>query len=100
MPSDSRPTAYGPSLAERLPAFLFPRLSGLHLIALFIALFLFGFLIFPVLQVVYVAFLDPNSGGLTLQNFGDFLRSSLFRESFYNSFYVSAMSVEIGRAHV
>lgn len=93
MPSDIRPPAAGLSLADRLPTALFPRLSGIHLIALFIAIFLFGFLIYPVLQVIHVAFLDPNSGGLTLQNFGDFFRSSLFRESFFNSFYVAAMSV-------
>ncbi len=93
MPSDTRPPAAGPSIAERLPAALFPRLSGIHLIALFITLLLIGFLIFPVLQVVYVAFVDPSDGGLTLQNFGDFFRSNLFRESFFNSFYVAAMSV-------
>ncbi|MBN7787081.1 iron ABC transporter permease [Ponticoccus gilvus] len=60
---------------------------------LFIAIFLFGFLIFPVLQVIYVAFVNPSTGDLTLQNFGDFFGTALFRESFFNSFYVSAMSV-------
>lgn len=95
MPQDYRPQTATPSLADRLPNWLFPRLSGLHLIAIFIAIFLTGFLIFPVMQVVYVAFVDTQSGGLTLHNFGDFFRSSLFRESFYNSFYVSAMSVVV-----
>ncbi|MCF6326266.1 MAG: iron ABC transporter permease [Devosiaceae bacterium] len=63
------------------------------LVAIMIAVLLTGLLIVPVLQVVYVAFLDPNSGALTLNNFRDFFGSSLFRESFWNSFYVSAMSV-------
>jgi len=81
------------SLADRLPSFLFPRFSGMALVAIMIAVLLTGLLIVPVLQVVYVAFLDPNSGALTLNNFKDFFGSSLFRESFWNSFYVSAMSV-------
>lgn len=95
MPQDTRQPAGTPSLADRIAPALFPRLGGIHLIALSIAVFLFGFLIFPVLQVVYVAFVDPQSGGLTLQNFGDFFRTGLFRESFVNSFYVSAMSVVV-----
>ncbi len=60
---------------------------------LLVALFLLFFLLIPVLQVIYVAFLDPGSGTLTLLNFADFFNSSLFRESFYNSVYVSAMAV-------
>ncbi|MCP4207511.1 MAG: iron ABC transporter permease [Shimia sp.] len=83
----------GPSLLDRLPASIFPRVSGLHAAALIIAILLIGLLIIPVLQVIYVAFLDPNTGALTLQNFVDFFRTTLFRESFWNSFYVSAMSV-------
>jgi iron(III) transport system permease protein len=93
MTSSSRPSAGGRSLADRLPDALFPKLSGPALVGLFIAIFLGGFLIFPVLQVIYVAFQDPGSGALTLRNFGDFFATSLFRESFVNSFYVSAMSV-------
>ncbi|WP_428642955.1 ABC transporter permease [Roseibium sp.] len=65
------------------------------MVGVVIALFLLGFLILPVLKVTYVAFQDPNTGALTLQNFGDFFRSSLFRSSFVNSFYVSAMSVVV-----
>jgi len=80
---------------DRLPGFLFPRVSGLTAMAILIATLLIGLLIVPVLQVIYVAFVDPNTGGLTLQNFVDFFRTSLFRESFWNSFYVSAMSVVI-----
>ncbi len=63
-----------------------------------IALFLLSFLVIPVVQVFYVAFLDVNTGGLTLLNFVDFFKSSLFRESFYNSFYVAGMSVIIATA--
>ncbi|WP_412562678.1 ABC transporter permease [Thalassobius sp. MITS945101] len=80
---------------DRLPGFLFPRVSGLTATAILIATLLIGLLIVPVFQVIYVAFVDPNTGGLTLQNFVDFFRTSLFRESFWNSFYVSAMSVVI-----
>lgn len=64
-------------------------------VGILIAAVLALFLIIPVLKVIYVAFLDANSGELTLINFVDFFRSSLFRESFYNSVYVSAMSVVV-----
>ncbi|HQU67630.1 MAG TPA: iron ABC transporter permease [Albidovulum sp.] len=84
-----------PTLANRLPAFLFPRLNPVALTGVIIAIFLIGFLIFPVLQVIHVAFQNPSSGTLTLQNFGDFFATSLFRESFVNSFYVSAVSVVV-----
>ncbi|WP_424981452.1 ABC transporter permease [Maritalea sp. S77] len=80
---------------RRLTDVLFPKFSGTVLAAIFIATLLFGFLILPVAKVIYVAFVDPQTGGLTLQNFGDFFNSSLFRESFYNSLYVSAMSVVV-----
>ncbi|TLP69377.1 iron ABC transporter permease [Parasedimentitalea maritima] len=83
------------SLADKLPSALFPRVSGLGMVALLIALLLIGLLIIPVLLVIYVAFLDPNTEALTLNNFQDFFGSSLFRESFWNSFYVSAMSVVV-----
>jgi len=62
-------------------------------VALFLGLFLFVFLIIPVGKVIYVAFQDPNTGTLTLINFIDFFNTSLFRESFVNSFYVASMSV-------
>ena len=65
---------------------LFPRLSGVALSGLAIAVFLMAFLILPVMQVIYVAFLDSRSGALTLQNFQDFFSTNLFRESFVNSF--------------
>ena len=71
------------STKQRGPAF-----AGI-LIAVLLALFL----VIPVLKVIYVAFLDTNTGEFTFINFVDFFQSSLFRESFYNSVYVSAMSV-------
>ncbi len=93
MTHSPRGSAPGLSIADRLPKFLFPRIGGTAAIALLIAILLVGLLIVPVLQVIYVAFLDPNTGALTLNNFKDFFGSSLFRESFGNSFYVSAVSV-------
>ena len=86
------------SLADKLPSALFPRLSATGLVAVLIAIVLIGLLLIPVLLVIYVAFQDPNTGALTLNNFRDFFSSSLFRESFWNSFYVSAMSVVIATA--
>ncbi len=62
-------------------------------VGLLIALFLLLFLGIPVLKVIFVAFQDPNTGQLTIINFVDFFRNSLFRESFVNSFYVASMSV-------
>lgn len=62
-------------------------------IGVFIALFLTLFLLIPVVKVIYVAFQDPSTGAFTLVNFVDFFRSSLFRESFFNSLYVSGASV-------
>ena len=62
-------------------------------VGLLIALFLLLFLGIPVAKVIFVAFQDPNSGQLTIINFVDFFRNSLFRESFVNSFYVATMSV-------
>ncbi|WP_417627550.1 ABC transporter permease [Pararhodobacter aggregans] len=93
MTQGPQPSGRPMSLADRLPAFLFPRLSPIALVGLFIALILVGFLIYPVLQVIAVAFQNPTTGALTLENFGDFFKSSLFRQSFFNSFYVSALSV-------
>ena len=62
-------------------------------LALLIGLFLFVFLIVPVVKVVYVAFQDPNTGALTVINFVDFFNTSLFRESFLNSIYVAGGAV-------
>lgn len=62
-------------------------------VALLLALFLVAFLILPVLNVIFVAFQDPNTGQFTLINFADFFNSSLFMESFLNSLYVASASV-------
>ena len=62
-------------------------------VALFIATYLLLFLVIPVLQVVFVAFQNPATGEFTLVNFQDFFNTSLFRESFWNSLYVAAVSV-------
>ena len=62
-------------------------------VALLLGAFLFVFLIIPVAKVIFVAFQDPNTGALTLINFSDFFRTSLFQESFVSSLYVAAMSV-------
>ena len=85
-------------LADRLPKWLVPNLSAIHLVAVFIALLLIGLLLVPVAQVMIVAFQDASTGAATLQNFVDFFQTSLFRESFWNSFYVSAMSVVVATA--
>lgn len=66
---------------------------GQMLAASLIALFLALFLILPAGTVIYTAFKDSASGGLTLVNFYDFFLTDLFRRSFWNSVYVSGMSV-------
>ena len=63
-----------------------------------IGIFLLFVLVLPVAKVVFVAFQEPSTGNLTLNNFIDFFNASLFRESFINSFYVSAMSVVFATA--
>lgn len=65
------------------------------LVAVLIALFLATFLLVPVVKVIFVAFQDPSSGDFTLVNFQDFFTTSLFQESFWNSFYVASVSVVI-----
>ncbi len=65
---------------------------GLYLSAVIIGLFILIFLFVPVIKVIFVAFQDGN-GSLSLVNFQDFFSSSLFQESFFNSFYVAFMSV-------
>jgi iron(III) transport system permease protein len=61
--------------------------------ALLIAAFLAVFLVLPVGTVMYVAFTEKGTGAFTLVNFADFFRTELFVRSFWNSVYVSAMSV-------
>ncbi|HKG00392.1 MAG TPA: ABC transporter permease subunit, partial [Xanthobacteraceae bacterium] len=60
----------------------------------FIALFLVAFLIVPILRVVIVAFTEPD-GTFTLVHFGDFFRTALLREAFWNSIYVAVMTVAL-----
>lgn len=62
-------------------------------IAIGLGIFLFAFLVLPIVKVIYVAFQDPATGALTLVNFADFFGAALFQESFFNSFYVAGMSV-------
>jgi iron(III) transport system permease protein len=68
------------------------RSIGQIILAAAIALFLLVFLALPVATVVRVAFTD-KAGALTLVNFVDFVRTDLFVRSFWNSLYVSAMTV-------
>lgn len=85
------------SLSLRKSAFFFPARLGLSpgqwTAMAFITAFLALFLVIPVALVFYTAFKDPGTGALTLQNFGDVIGNDLMRRSFWNSFYVSAMSV-------
>lgn len=69
------------------------RSPGAALVALGIAGFLVLFLVVPVAAVVYVAFTEKGSGAFTLVNFLDFANTDLFVRSFWNSMYVSAMTV-------
>ncbi|WP_428674007.1 ABC transporter permease [Reyranella sp.] len=69
------------------------RSTGAALLALAIGLFIVAFLVVPVATVIYVAFTEKGSGGFTLVNFLDFARTDLFVRSFWNSIYVSAMTV-------
>ena len=59
-----------------------------------VALFLIAFLIVPLLRVFVVAFTGPD-GGFSLVHFGDFFRTGLLRESFWNSIYVAVMTVAL-----
>lgn len=66
---------------------------GQFLATLAIALFLAIFLIIPTATVIHTAFIEKGTGALTLVNFFDFFRTGLFVRSFFNSVYVSGMSV-------
>lgn len=68
---------------------------GLALLMVLISCFLAIFLIIPVVQVVFAAFMDTTTGEFTLLNFKDFFNTALFRESFWNSIYVGGMAVLI-----
>ncbi len=60
----------------------------------FVAMFLLAFLVVPLLRVIQVAFTGPG-GGFSLVHFGDFFRTSLLREAFWNSIYVAGMTVVV-----
>ncbi len=66
---------------------------GPAVVGLALFFFLLLFLAIPVAKVIFVAFQDVDSGAFSLINFVDFFNTSLFQESFFNSFYVAAMSV-------
>lgn len=66
---------------------------GQMLAVLLIAAFLLAFLLVPAATVIYVAFTEKGTSTLTLVNFLDFFRNDLFVRSFWNSVYVSTLSV-------
>lgn len=68
---------------------------GPFAIAVLVAIFLGVFLLVPVLQVIFVAFQDANTGSFTLVNFQDFFTTALFQESFLNSLLVASTSVVV-----
>jgi len=72
---------------------------GQTAVMLAIALFLLIFFVYPVVQVIFVAFTDGTTGDFTLINFKDFFSTALFRESFWNSMYVGFMSVLLASAY-
>jgi iron(III) transport system permease protein len=59
-----------------------------------VAAFLLASLVIPIVRVFLVAFTHPE-GGFTLVHFGDFFRTRLLREAFWNSLYVAAMTVVV-----
>lgn len=76
-----------------LPARRITARPGQVLAVTLIALFLAIFLVIPAGTVIYTAFTEKGTGALTAVNFIDFFNTDLFRRSFFNSVYVSAMSV-------
>lgn len=68
---------------------------GQLLALLLIAVFLILFLAIPVATVILAAFRDKSTGDLSLINFIDFLQTDLLVRSFWNSVYVSGMSVVV-----
>ncbi|MGO1765686.1 MAG: ABC transporter permease [Advenella sp.] len=65
---------------------------GLTLVALGVLGFLLLFLAVPVGNVFYTAFSNAD-GSFTMGHFGSFFQQPLLKESFFNSLYVSVMSV-------
>jgi iron(III) transport system permease protein len=77
----------------------FRKHPGQTMVMLIISLFLLIFFVIPVVQVIFVAFLDVTTGQFTLLNFKDFFNNALFRESFWNSLFVGVMSVILASAY-
>lgn len=71
----------------------FSATPGQMAVVLLIAAFLLAFLLVPAATVIYVAFTEKGTSNLTLVNFLDFFRNDLFVRSFWNSVYVSSLSV-------
>ena len=89
MTVDAAAPRSGSSVAARFGA------SPAQIAALaFVALFLVAFLIIPLLRVIAAAFTGPD-GGFSLVHFGDFFRTGLLREAFWNSIYVGVMTVAL-----
>lgn len=85
----------GPPLAGRARSLARYNASPAQALALlFVALFLLAFLVLPLLRVIQVAFTGPE-GTPSLVHFGDFFRTPLLREAFWNSLYVAAMTVAL-----
>jgi iron(III) transport system permease protein len=81
--------------AFHIPVGLRWQASPAQIIALtLIALFLVAFLIVPILRVVLVAFTERD-GTFTFVHFGDFFRTALLREAFWNSIYVGVMTIAV-----
>src|SRR5688572_14325950 len=79
----------------RTPFFARYNASPIQALALAaVALFLIAFMVVPLGRVIVVAFTDPD-GGFSLVHFGDFFRTSLLVEAFWNSVYVAAMTVVV-----
>jgi iron(III) transport system permease protein len=76
----------------------FRKHPGQAAVMLFIFLFLLLFFVIPVVQVIFVAFMDATTGEVTLLTVKDFFNTALFRESFWNSLYVGVMAVLIASA--
>ena len=64
---------------------------GVWLAAALVTIFLLLFLVLPVAQVFYAAFVNAD-GSLTIGHFSAFFAQSLMREAFFNSLYVAVMS--------
>jgi iron(III) transport system permease protein len=83
--------AIRPAWHVRLSHFL-PGGIGAWIAGAIVFSFLLLFLLLPVGSVIFTAFVGEE-GSFTLSHFGNFFSQTLFRESFYNSLWVSLWSV-------